>query len=647
MTANLEQRLGRLQPRTLDKENSVNRAGKLSDFLTDQFLAGFISDKEERQKIVDSVIQLTSPLFDKSNSTKVRLTGSVPKCLARGMPQHFYDYAETMKIINARIADLTDNQQMRDVINSSPADMDIKVLLRDGIQFMNLASDIASIYSLGSEVIKNSQGKINNRIALSFKFGDLAVKIDAGVIPTNPRLQNMTIHIQDGEERDLFHVDVGMLPRDAQSAHRDKRTGLTSDKQDLCTAELTRTNDGQIWYLLGDEAISVMNKQDQIVTESEDPWFVWEIALRALRHNVLHQFVFDKELTIPLSELFLPHFTSKSLFDLRRRAHQLIETVTPCEDNVKKILQKELALCLSIDPFVTVQFLRDSAVSDFIPGIRNLTREQWNQLLRSKYFSLDLVTDTRAATTDERDVLYIQSQHNLYVSGNLEFNGLWRFMMALQEMGVAQVSNDNYLDAYLNIWENGRIKKEISIDRIQQIVGNTIKPRTDRDRIELNDEQLLRMALIYGILENHKSGVTARELEEIYQKHASDDTTIFFGSYSFELLLLDLKLLGLVGKNSINRIDKLENIVPADFYYPILKQNDLRARIGGGRDKINLRLSKALAITYRYGISSVEALSSLTEHDYHLLIRRGELNKSDFTKALSEVKDALIGDTVY
>ena len=155
------------------------------------------------------------------------------------------------------------------------------------------------------------------------------------------------------------------------------------------------------------------------------------------------------------------------------------------------------------------------------------------------------------------------------------------------------------------------------------------------------------MALIYGILENHKSGVTARELEEIYQKHASDDTTIFFGSYSFELLLLDLKLLGLVGKNSINRIDKLENIVPADFYYPILKQNDLRARIGGGRDKINLRLSKALAITYRYGISSVEALSSLTEHDYHLLIRRGELNKSDFTKALSEVKDALIGDTVY
>src|SRR3989344_4470159 len=231
----------------LPKELQPKKSGVLSRFLYEEFLVDFISDNDLRGRTVEVATQLLVPFFDSTLIDKVILTGSVAKCLAHGKPQNFVDYAIATEDIYTAIAEKTDDVGMSFILKALPTDMDIKIKPKNDVSFGHLAYRIVKTFAKQDELGEaiTSAG----RTSLTFLYENFQIKIDAGVIPTNPRLQNMTIHIKEpGGESDLFHVDIGLLPHDAQSAYTDKRTGLTSDKQDLCTADLTLLDDGQIAY---------------------------------------------------------------------------------------------------------------------------------------------------------------------------------------------------------------------------------------------------------------------------------------------------------------------------------------------------------------------------------------------------------------
>jgi len=291
---------------------------------------------------------------------------------------------------------------------------------------------------------------------------DFEAKIIVSQVPTNIEHTFMRIGILDTrhEGKEIFHIDLGEVGNLAEDAFSDKRSGNSSKIQDECTCPLT-TKNGQIIYQLSQRAHDVMYESDEIYTELDDLSDVMEVSLRALRMNLLHRI---SSMDIDLQS-FSTEFTSDSLFKLRESIQGFVNRNDTINPNVLHILQRELALCLTINPHITVQFLRDSGLSSFIPGLKNITRQQWNKILSSKHFIITAENNyNKVPIGNQRTWEVMNRQAKLYQSfcrnkhGELHFNGVERFINAINEVrGFHETETVSPWKKYIDLWKNERV----------------------------------------------------------------------------------------------------------------------------------------------------------------------------------------------
>lgn len=700
----------------------IVRDGDLKSFLESDFLAGYLQDKisdhPQYAEIPQVVEGFLLRLFSFPEAKGYLLTSSVAKCIAHGTPPTFWEYRKYFRRkIETPAGQGALGEEAKSFLErlSGEPDMDLKVIWRDedkpitalsrllarhlGIEEVDIHRELVGVDGQEQYYQETYEANVNEHFR---------VKVTAGAISTNLRRNRFTIALSDtasGER--VFHIDIGELSRSADGAYTDKRLGATSRKQDRCYAHLTVV-DGAIQYKLPRSAYDVMRGPDAIVTETEDAPDLVEVALRALRMNLLHE--------VPeLSQLedLSPQFTSESLFAFAERIHKLVLAGRQSLEQVNPLLMQELAVCLAIDPLITVQFLRDSGLAQLIPGLRRITRDQWNDLLRSRHFVVTLGDAITAPRKHERTFGFMEQQRRTYLSSLGDPNGLERFISALQEVGC--LSRGNPWNLFLRLWElpyekSIRFAKEgrpivIPPNYVPLVVlGESIilvAPQTASNRSgvllalqqaglealnvvqaedatltdKVNDavrglrryagdmhleadfdnlnERVFSLALLYAILDTFPSGLSARQLKNLY---FATDTT--FAKHSdFADLFATLKQSGLVYKQVQERLKREGEQVRVVFYS--LRSDRTITPIGSiDRDShfldtlekvlerlyisydditIKRRATRMVNILARSGIKNIEALLSFTSEDIAIIARRSGKNVESLEQTVNAI----------
>ncbi|HKZ41311.1 MAG TPA: hypothetical protein VJ044_10145, partial [Candidatus Hodarchaeales archaeon] len=332
----------------------------------------------------------------------------------------------------------------------------------------NLAHHYAALFSVDekeiqSENVASENGNTYTGEQYEFDFNEyFKIVVTAGAIPTNPRRSVITLAIFDSEtNQKTFHVDISESATGGAAIAAEKRQGRTSLKQDEVKAELS-LQDGHIHYSISNNAQEILRKPDIVSTETEGVGDVAEIFLRALRMNLLHEITEiqlhdERKVEVPDLRMFLPQFTSDSIFHLRARVLEFVQKGESLPQNVLPLLMKELALCLTIDPFITVQALRDAGISLLIPGLRHMNRWQWEKILKSQHF---VVSPSRAGKA-ERTMDFIEKERKLYRSGDSSrripkpYNGLSYFIRALQEIDVLPKEGNEWAP-FVRLWQQSQ-----------------------------------------------------------------------------------------------------------------------------------------------------------------------------------------------
>ncbi len=294
-------------------------------------------------------------------------------------------------------------------------------------------------------------------------------------IPTNTSIGVLKVDIYDrsGEKVDreqtqygrrLMHIDLTDMPKDAEIAESDARGGATHDKGDKSVVEVSVGEDGHISYTISTNAAIKLYCQDAIVVKPErlqlkkpDNACLNEVPFRALRTGMVfdlgHTLICNEygqisgDLSLPDLRLLFSRFTSESLFMLRDRIRELVDNKIGFKPERLVLVEKELAMCSWIDPVETIQFIRDSGIYLLIPGWKEMTYEEWNQVLASPQLCLEEVNGTVSLRPEERkDLLYQARQSKLYKNGPF-FDGLERVMRALGSQVGEEITD------YLHIWK--------------------------------------------------------------------------------------------------------------------------------------------------------------------------------------------------
>lgn len=454
----------------LSRDNEVIAQGSIREYLSDTYLRDYIGDKPDYmasvpvlvEDLLESILSMKLPVSGQTDKLfpvigVARSTGSVPKCIASGVPRHFWDIGRYYSsILDA--SELTENSIARQIIAGlsadAAADMDVNLqtFAPLSVVFRQIALKYGvSLDAIQERIVAQKNGRDHKGYTIRF-FRPLAPSVEVemytGPVPTNLDLETMTISFFDATSgQRLFRIDVGELPLTGPQEEKEKRRGKTSRKQEECYATL-EFQDGEVRYGLTGRAEKVMTGADEIWTESENPGDVLEIFVRALRMNLLHEVEDLYDL-----EMFLPQFTSASLFAMRERIQAFVLRGERIDPGVLGLLMKELALCFTIDPYIAVQALRDSGISFLIPGLANITGEQWEKIIRSRHF----VVDAASATEEKRTIPFMHKQRLLYLYGteNLvkPFDGLERFMRALQDIDVVP-KETNQWQQYADLWDH-------------------------------------------------------------------------------------------------------------------------------------------------------------------------------------------------
>ena len=385
------------------------------------------------------------------------LTGSVPKCVVSGVAKYYWDYGP---VIGSGVLE-SDNpipESDRDMLKGFGVDTAADMDINGYIPVHELFSSLCQSLHIVPENINTTQYTTNGNgnleghsIEVILPWDkNIALKVYAGPVPTNLAIETMGISFFDSTTNErIFRIDISRLPQTGIALETEKRQGKTTKKQEECVATL-RIKDGDVWFGMTEHAWDVVREQDDVLSESKDPNTILEIFLRGLRMNLLH----DPEDISHDFESFLPEFTSTSLFKQRNRIREALRAGDKLSSHVVAMLQKELLLCLTIDPYITIHALKDSGIARLIPGLSHVTRNQWEDILSSRY----LVVDSTRSQKPERFGEFLERQRNLYKRGKEDgklpkpYNGLHMFIRALRDVGVVGgMSSD--LIVYKKLWD--------------------------------------------------------------------------------------------------------------------------------------------------------------------------------------------------
>lgn len=679
----MQSHLERYRVITLDEDDTerlqlseIVRSGSLRDYLAHDFLAGYMASGPEDYAAIPDLVQdmLQHSVFSVPSISHVEVSGSVAKCMAHGVPERFWEYSRVFQgeLETLRIANLPDDSDEARLVGSlsadAAADIDIKIF-GQALSIPSIFDQVTRHYGVPENHVAMTQASgvpgngyhFVRTATFDYPHNSMwSIQLYEGPVPTNPARRMMTVSfIHKDSDKRAFHIDIGELPTTGTAVETDKRQGKTSLKQDICVAELSIDNrvaaKPTLRYTLRQDAVEAMQGQDEIMTESNRPGDVLEIALRSLRMNVLHTVqripVENGELELPQLGMFLPHYENGTLFALRKRIRELHETVSPTSDSLL-IPRRELALCLTIDPYITIQALRDSGIATLIPGLSHVSHEQWDAVLASRHL---VVEPLRTTNAEERDIDLITGQRDIYIKGKNHTllpssDGLHRFISALRDLGIVTRSNESSVwSSYVDLWRTGSTSEheQLQLNRAKSIIYRqtegtllqqeyypAIQPRSQGEiynhTAEMADSRWTGAAAIYLFLQRYPAGLTALELEGMYE-----DFPLVNKTYEFRQLFLDLKTLGLVKRYTMDRVTRRGRVVPVDVYtvLPRVQRQSLQHLasdtafqdlIGGANaemteESTDLVVFLLHTLPQLSGANTIEALESFTMEDYELI----------------------------
>lgn len=600
----------------LGNEQSARRETESGDiegyvvpYLREEFLRGYLAylarahpDKEQYQKIPEVVERVITPLFAQdSTSYNIFTFGQIPRYIARGTDDDYW------RIAAHRIE------------SGEKWDPDLD-LMADGVSIEKLSEQLMASFSVKET---NPDEVFPERRKYTFLLDGFEIQVSVGKVPTAD-IHNMVISLVDvNASRRIFHVDLSEFTHDPQIIIREKRKGETFDWQDLVYATLS-PREGHIHYYMSKESKEVMFSPTPVVTRSTNKATILETMLRAIRMGV--QLPLEGGGTVPDRVdfgRFAPFFTSDSIL----RLHALILLARDSGESISaanlKLIQGEFRRCFEIDPYLAAASLRDTSTSRLIPGLSHLTPIDWDNILRSDQFALELDSDRRLVRREKRNWDYVKRQRRMYKTADASrrrTDGHDRFLRALKELRLVEFRADSSDEMFAQLWEplprikRGEVSEElkpgeqISPDAqtvkvgalslfgnfetaspedllraasLLQQLAREAQPWEERlahaKRVfrayakgtmvetQLDDpyysDDMQSMALVYGLLEQY-GYLTPRLLETLYNAVKLDGLV----KSKFGDVFYTLKTLGITHVYTLQRVDRHGRTVPLEYY---------------------------------------------------------------------------------
>lgn len=601
------------------KETDEGIEGYLLSYLREEYLPGYDTYLKENfasyahfVRLPEAVEDVVATLFSVPNISRVELSGGVARFIAHGMNRDYWEYMRFLQQEGRTC--LTDATPRAKAFFEGPRgfakdpDLDISI---DGATIEAITHHLISLFQVRD--MQRLDGRSEFKL---FSDEDFTIEVSAGPIPTIPEIENIVVSILDSRtKKRIFHLDISQLPQDVQASVREKRRGWSTAKHDDVWAELFLDEVGNIAYRLSSEAVAVMRRADPIRTVV--PAAVPEMAARSARISLMH----SNEDTVDLDDV-VPFIPRESIFSIRTTLRQLAKQRGSIPKNVIELLQEEVALWLTIDPFQAVQMLRDSNFAAHIPRLRNLHPTRWDAILKSNSFGFEM-EGTVPVDPAIRDSAYVHRQRLLYKcgtdrQGRRYFDGLRNFMAALHELGLVDKSHDNTWEEFFILWEEDPRAKVDAVDAGKKSyrVGRRFISVVPSDGLPLSDEERRQLgtALTKG-----------KELEgaiDVVQSRATSELLM-------KLEDLELKNRGLI-RDKLSRRQQIElrKLIESSmgYLYTIfqaypagLRAHELEEEYNsplGQWNKVQFPVAflglKLLGLTYRYAREAESALSGET-----------------------------------
>lgn len=396
--------------------------GDLIDFLDREFLGSYYNRIEPRfaqiRQIGGPLSTVLSRIVGHPSVREARITGSLARCLATGVPKDYWTFAFSLQDALG-LPGFPQNPELGAISAHflRDPDLDVKLTLANGETLAGLAQAV-------------------NQIDLP----DFTVDTSVRPVPTNPRRETMLVEIRDGADRErLMHLDVGLLPENVAAAYTDKRSGVTADKQDFCYAPLSVEN-GRTHYALGPSAREVMKKPDVIATETTDLNDYLEILLRSYWTSLM--FGPNKRPDLLFRS---PPWSPESFLAIREKVLRFTrEPETPVVSQMNKAL---FGLCLAYNPFHTLQMARHTMLAKFIPAFAQFSAEDWYRFFTNPgLYDLSQGVRPRVLTTRTGTINAMDAQ--MMTNSRLGlFDGVERIVRTLMP------DRSNGWSAYPALWE--------------------------------------------------------------------------------------------------------------------------------------------------------------------------------------------------
>ena len=688
-------------------------------YLEEEYLKEYLTaDRPEHYKEIPQIVtDLLVSILDPTKIVKAELTSGVPKCMVAGMPARFWEYPQyferELRVYQDNSTWKEERQTLlgKEVVKTleylshGPADLDLKINPANSERSLKKLLEATLVPAEETEDVGVG---VVTRKQYCFERDEFNIIIQYGPIPTNPDREGAEIKIQNKENGETaFLIHPGVWPQEAQDAIEEGRMGDTSRKQDFCTVPVEVRGD-QLIYQVPRQAREVMDQVDGIPElslnippdeVSKKMGRFMDKAIRALRINLLH----------PLEDKvdfnhFFPLFNDKSRWNLRTVIQYFVAQGVSMPEHVKSNVRRELLLCLTIDPYLTARFLRDTGLTALIPGLADLTWTDWQEILNSNELTLTLgPLDRRSTPLSERGADYLAQQRQAYKE--TKFDGAERFFHALRAVkGISEehsawyglldlfeekeeeeikVETELVKDTYRSpddfqsrVFRFGNVEIVISIPAdeenmqkaqllavrkaeeiltgkpgIEEHTQRFIKSTGERPVEEIVEGHKINWGNVQSMIEalsRMKAGLTPRELKQLV---SVDD---------FDWQFLYLKLNGFVERKVLLRTNQKGQVVPVEFYTlrkdpPKIDLNKLQKELGfvqtfmntgrGGRGLIIRRSPKTYLFSFRRRAvwrNFLEIFQTLKEKDLEMINPKGvPRTEEGFRRLVQQFEDAV------
>ena len=304
--------------------------------------------------------------------------------------------------------------------------------------------DVVSHFCSKFQVVSRTEDS-DHRVTYRLKMGDsdYELGINIGPVKTNPDARNLVFEFynKSTQQRDL-HIDMHRMPQTVTEFLREKRMARTSDKHDLCWAELLWDSNGKLYYFMESGQKRVMDRPDRIVQQSTDRNTWAEVNFRVVRIDVMHPIDRNKLIKPHEGEdWFYPTLESESLFR-QRELFRLIQTVSGISSDLNLPITEAMIVATD-DPYSLLRFF--DAINYQPPGIEyHMHPSDWRRVLQSDYMVVD-PDSVRNTPVAKRDAKFIETQRKLYRETNMK-NGIKMITSALIESGYIKSGKHEWVN---------------------------------------------------------------------------------------------------------------------------------------------------------------------------------------------------------